>query len=301
LAIKTVELFLGVPINYYAQIDFDSFVRFIDEIGGVEIDIPEPIKIDLLGDGYKTIKNLKPGRQVLPGAWALAYARNRYTSGGDFDRARRQQQVILGIRDRVLDLKLLPALITKAPTLLQVLSAGIRTNLSLEDATRLALLAQQVPAEQIQRGVIDQKYVQFGWSPDKLSILVPIPDKIHTLRDEIFATGAGLGPLTPGEPWQKMALEKARIVVYNGSGEDGLDARVADALQKRGANIVAGGAASQPAAYTSIDDYSGSPYALSYLVELFQIPANRITIDYEPGSADVELILGRDAEGIEIP
>ena len=117
LAIKTVEQFLGVPINYYAQIDFGAFVRFIDEIGGVKLEITEPITIDLLGSGLETRKKLKPGIQVLPGEWALAYARARYTEGGDFDRASRQQQVILAIRERILDFNYLPTLITKAPTL----------------------------------------------------------------------------------------------------------------------------------------------------------------------------------------
>ena len=60
LAVKTVEQFLGVPINYYAQIDFGAFVRFIDEIGGVKIDVPEAITIDLLGSGSATKKTLRP-------------------------------------------------------------------------------------------------------------------------------------------------------------------------------------------------------------------------------------------------
>jgi len=72
-------------------------VRFINELGGIKIDVPAPITIDLLGDGYRTIKKLKPGVQVLNGKYALAYARARHTEGGDFDRAERQQQVIMGI------------------------------------------------------------------------------------------------------------------------------------------------------------------------------------------------------------
>jgi LCP family protein required for cell wall assembly len=88
----TVEELLGVPIDYYAQIDFSAFVRFIDEIGGVKIDVPEKIVVDPLGDNNS--KTLKPGRQTLPGDLALAYARARKTEGGDFDRAQRQQQVI---------------------------------------------------------------------------------------------------------------------------------------------------------------------------------------------------------------
>ena len=153
LAVKTVEQFLGVPINYYAQVDFGAFVKFIDELGGIKVDVPEKIKVDLLGDGSSTIKTLQPGVQVLPGEWALAYARNRYTQGGDFDRAKRQQQVILGIRDRVLSLDMLPTLIQKAPTLYQQLSSGVHTNLTLDQVVRLALLAKDVPIDEIKQGV----------------------------------------------------------------------------------------------------------------------------------------------------
>ena len=102
---------------------------------------------------------------MLPGEWALAYARARYTQGGDFDRARRQQQVILGIRDRILSADMLPTLIGKAGILYQQLSAGIHTNLPLDAATQLAVLASQIPAVNIRQGVIDSSAVLFGESP----------------------------------------------------------------------------------------------------------------------------------------
>jgi len=53
----------------------------------VKINVPETITVDLLGSGVATKKTLRPGVQVLPGEWALAYARARNTGGGDFDRA----------------------------------------------------------------------------------------------------------------------------------------------------------------------------------------------------------------------
>src|SRR3972149_11674817 len=49
LAVETVQQFLGVPINYYAQVDFNAFVRFIDELGGVNITVEEPMTIAILG------------------------------------------------------------------------------------------------------------------------------------------------------------------------------------------------------------------------------------------------------------
>ena len=50
LAVDTVEQFLGITINYYAQIDFGAFERFIDEIGGVKIEVKNKIKVQLIGE-----------------------------------------------------------------------------------------------------------------------------------------------------------------------------------------------------------------------------------------------------------
>jgi len=295
LAVETVESLLGIPINYYAQIDFSAFVRFIDEIGGVKINVPEEITVDLLGSGSATKKTLQPGKQVLPGEWALAYARARYTGGGDFDRAKRQQQVILGIRDKIISLDQLPTLITKAPSLYKELSSGVRTNLSLDEVIKLAMLAQEVPLDNIKRGFIGEDNVYFGFSPDGLSILIPIPDDIHLLRDEIFASSGVLVPETVGSPEEKMIAENTRLVIYNASHLDGLENRTADFLRDKGCRIVEVTTASEIYANTTIIDHTGSPYLLSFLVDLLSVHPSKIVIEFDPeNQADVELFLGID-------
>jgi LCP family protein required for cell wall assembly len=170
LASATVEALLGVPIHYYAQIDFAAFIRFIDEIGGVKIDVPEQIKVDPLGEG--NTKVLKPGIQTLDGALTLAYARARNTPGGDFDRAQRQQQVMMAIRDRVLSVGNLPSLITRAPQLYQELSGGVRTNLGFEEMMQLALLVAEIDEADIQRGAIGIDHTLFANSPGGKSVPV---------------------------------------------------------------------------------------------------------------------------------
>jgi len=295
LAVKTIETFLGVPINYYAQVDFGAFVRFIDEIGGVKIDVPAAITIDLLGTGFKTKKKLQPGIQTLPGEWALAYARTRYTEGGDFDRARRQQQVIMAIRDKIVNVDMLPQLIEKAPALYNELASGIRTNLALDDAIKLALLAKDVKEEDIKRGVIDKGDVFFGFSPDGLSILIPIPDDIINLRDEIFATSGSVGPQVPGNPAEQMKSEAARIILYNGSGDPALADRTAEYLRSQGANVIQVAAADQAYSASTIIDHSGNPYAIQYLAGLMNIGPGKIIIKFEPnGASDIELYIGSD-------
>ena len=295
LAIKTVEQFLGVPINYYAQIDFGAFVRFIDELGGVKIDIPEKITVDLLGDGSDTKKNLKPGVQVLPGEWTLAYARNRSTGGGDFDRAQRQQQVILAIRDRILDLKMLPTLIAKAPQLYRDLSSGINTNLSVEDVIKLALLAQEVEDDDIIRGAISEEEIIFGQSPDGLSILIPLPDKIQLVRDRVFAGSSSFSPLTPGGIDQQMQAESASLSIYNASQSSSLAADTAEYLQTEGVNVIQVLENGEYRSDTRLIDHTGNPYLTQYLVDLMGIPSQNIVIDFDPTSqSDVDIFLGND-------
>ena len=294
LAVKTDEQLLGVPINFYAQVDFGAFVRFIDEIGGVPIDVPEPIKIDLLGGGSKTKKKLEAGRQVLPGEWALAYARARYTEGGDFDRAQRQQQVIMAIRERILNKDLLPVLIQKGPSLYQELASGIHTNMSFDDIYKLALLAINVPDESIIRGAIGKEEVIFGFSPDNLSILIPIPDKIHLLRDKIFTT-YGLGPETPGDLQQRMQTEGAKLAVYDGTGNPALLSQTVSYLQTQGINVVQSSPAGQNYVSTVVIDHTGNPFMVGYLINLMSIPQTNVYVKFDPNdTVDVEVFLGTD-------
>jgi LCP family protein required for cell wall assembly len=133
LAMSTVEGLLGLKIDYYALIDFYSFEQFIDEIGFIEIDVPRNIWVDPI-DG-ETVK-LKKGAHDLPGNLALAYARARYTEGGDFDRAERTMQVIMAIRKRILSADMLPTLVSRAPVIFEQIASGVQTNLTLEQAVQ---------------------------------------------------------------------------------------------------------------------------------------------------------------------
>ena len=290
LAVETVEELLGVPVNYYAQIDFGAFVDFIDEIGGVKVDIREPITVDLLGSGAATKKNLKAGVQVLPGEWALAYARARNTDGGDFDRAARQQQVILGIRDRILRFDLLPILIGKADILYQQLSSGIQTNINLGDAIKLAIAANQVKEKDIQQGIIGEKQVLFGKSPDGLSILIPITDKIHLLRDQIFASSGVLSPQSPGNAQERMQAEAASVSIINQSSSPDLGQLTAEYLKSLGMHIVSVSPGEQYSTVSSVSTDLSTPYTLGFIVDLVDIVQFRITADGDV-SQDVNIIL----------
>lgn len=299
LAVKTVEQLLGVEINYYAQVDFGAFTRFVDELGGVEIEVPRKIKIDpIVGDPVV----LKRGDRLLNGELALAYARARNTPGGDLDRALRQQQVIFGIRDRLLKPENMSSLITKAPVLYSELASGVQTNMTLDELIKLALLAQKIPEENISRATISAQEVIFAESPDGQSVLVPLLEKIRQLRDEVFLASTGtLGPMLPGTTQDRMAAEGAKIVLLNGSLVDGLAQQTRDYLQTQGATVVeiSNGEISD---HTRIIDYTGNPHTVRYLVEVFGVLPGNYELQYDPNSpVDIVVTIGIDRTTMETP
>jgi polyisoprenyl-teichoic acid--peptidoglycan teichoic acid transferase len=292
LAMQTVQELLGVPIQYYAQIDFNAFVKMIDTMGGLDMYIHERIKVGAIG---KPSFYIEPGVQTLNGETVLGYARNRYTEGGDFDRAKRQQEVILAIRQQVLQFNMLPTLVAKAPELYKEVQDGVSTNLTLQQAIQLAWLMQQIPEENIHKEVIGPPTdIEFGQSADGQSIDIPVPDQIRLKRDAIFTTGGPVGPAAETNNSNDLiSQEKAKVVVKNGSPNDGLAAKTAEYLRAKGVNVVEEGNADQAYSQSTVIDYSGKPYTIKLLTDMLGIDNSRVLSRYDPNSTvDVEVILG---------
>jgi len=294
LAMATAQSAIGVPIQYYAVIEFSAFERMIDEIGGIDLLVPERIKLSPIG---RPVKVLEPGQSYhLDGPEALAYARIRKTQGGDFDRAQRQQQVVLAIKDRVVGFDMIPRLLTRAPALYQELAEGIRTNLSLEQMISLALLVKDIPVETIRRGVIaPPDMVTLVTLADGSQVLRPVPDKIRALRDDIFAFTGAIGPSIAISPASVAAQQEgARLAVLNGAGIEGIASQTADFLKGQGLNVIeVANADRQDYAQTLIIDYSGKPYTTRYLMEILHLSGGQILLQTTPGhSVDVAVILG---------
>ena len=307
LTIQTVENFVGIPIQYYAQVDFDAFASMIDDIGGICMNVPVQVDAGVMYEHGTTI--IKPGYQCLSGKVALGYARTRDIAqgvkGGDVERSQNQQRVILAIRDKVLSN--LPALVTQAVPLYNQISSGVHTNLSLDDILRLAMLAKDIPSGSIQQGVIDYTMMQDGKTVvngQTVDILRPYPDKIRELVDKIFG-GGSLAPAASGDPTQLMQQEEARVLVINGSGVSGIAQKTADYFKGQGMSVTgAGNMADYPDKYyfpplpdrTMLIVHAGKPYTMKYLMALMKFDnANQLVFDFNPAApADIVLAVGAD-------
>jgi len=121
----------GLRIDRYAVVNFLAFEQGVDAIGGIDINLPAPLHDSKypLRDGSGTIAIDFPAGEVhMDGSTALIYARIRHDSS-DFNRMRRQQQVLFAIRNKLLA----PETISHVPALAQVLFNAVRTDMTLED------------------------------------------------------------------------------------------------------------------------------------------------------------------------
>jgi LCP family protein required for cell wall assembly len=185
LARKTVEQFLGVPIQHYVVVGFQGFQRLVDQLGGVVVDVERPIKDDEYPDGDYGLRRIyfQPGPQRLTGETALWYVRTRHADS-DFGRARRQQQLLLGLRKQALQLNLLP----KAPGILSALSDTIKTDLRPAEILGLVRVAKDIDTSSLTNRVIDESMTTNWVTPAGAQVLLPDRAAVRRLVQEVFGT-----------------------------------------------------------------------------------------------------------------
>ncbi len=195
LSRKTIQEDFGIPINYYAWVGLDGFVKVIDTVGGVDVDVLHPITDDTYPDdvgnhtsdiyAYKRLY-IPPGPQHLSGTEALEYVRSRHADlVGDFGRSARQQQVL-----NALKLKLSNAsIIGELSQLANDLNGFVKTDMSLGDALKVANFARTLDTNKINRVILGPPYSQIGTAPDGQSIVEPHCDQIIPVIAKMFDLG----------------------------------------------------------------------------------------------------------------
>ncbi|OIJ90163.1 LCP family protein [Streptomyces colonosanans] len=233
LTVRTIEDMTHVKIDHYVEVDFISFMKTVDVLGGVRICTTQPMT-----DSYTGL-DLTAGTHLLGGGQALQYVRSRHIDGAsDLGRMQRQQRFVAALLDQATSSGVLLNPM-KFRDMAQAVLGSVRADQGL-GADELLDLGRAmrhftprssefttVPIEQM-----DYEVKGLGstvkWDETKASTL------FRSLRDD--------KPLAPPRPREQgpaavpvdVAPQQIQVKVENGTGEERLGKRVADALAATG-------------------------------------------------------------------
>ncbi|MDD5043554.1 MAG: LCP family protein [Patescibacteria group bacterium] len=283
IAQKTIENVFDIPIHYYVRVDFAGFEELIDALGGLEIyventlDDPQyPIMGKENAEPYESRFErlyIEKGWQKMDGELALKYARSRHAlgaEGGDFARAKRQQNVLTAAKDKALSFStfLNPKKIT---SVYNTIKDNVSTNLEIWEILKFVDVAKKIDTEKIVRHIIDD-------SPDNLLYSAVTIDGAFILKpksgdwSELSYLAQNIFTSTPTSiAINSMETKKPiRLEILNGTKKNGLAGKTSYRLYKYGyETIKIGNAEKQDYTKTIIYDLTDGqePEALRTLKE----------------------------------
>lgn len=249
---ESISDVLGIPVHYYVMVDFKAFEDAINTVGGLTIDVKEPLydqSVAWLLGGNPLVAD--EGLQTMDGKRALLYARSRKGSArGDFDRTERQREIIVALQKEILSVGTYSNPF-KVVELLNSFGDRVRTDLNgLDEIKRFYEIGQQIGSDKIGSvGLADPPNVLV--TTDNISgqsVVVPTAglyqyDEIRSyirnnLRDAFLKS------------------EDARVIILNGTTIAGLASATSDELKSYGYNVV------------SVDNAPTQGYVQNQLIDL---------------------------------
>ncbi len=215
---ETILYNFGIPIHYYVRIDFDGFRAIIDALGGVEVPVTCALEdwilksadLDIYEEDNYEMYRVEPGIEHFDGHTALWYARSRRTTS-DFDRGRRQQQILRAVLSQMVDQNLL----LKIPELWNVYNDVVDTDIDIGKVLQLAAAAPAVRDNGIQSiylagsNTIPMR-IEADYGPTTIQLPNPetVPDKFRSLyRPPALSSGGG---------------STLSVEIINGTGDDAM-------------------------------------------------------------------------------
>lgn len=229
---------LGAPVDYFVRVDFNGFARVIDDLGGIDVTVDVPFtdhSYPTENYGYQTV-SFGSGLQHFEGETALKFVRSRHGNNGegsDFARSRRQQKVLVALKEKVfsIDTLLNPSAVARVLT---ALGNHVQTDLQPWELVKLARLGQHVDPTHIASRGLDTTpdgLLKVDTGLDGAYILVPRLglgkyDDIQRAFAQMFDAGNALSNV------------RARIVIENGTTVTGLAAQTAERLRSLPVTVV---------------------------------------------------------------
>lgn len=297
---QTLLYNFGLNVHYYAMVNLTGFKAVVDTVGGVDLAVDCAIEdlplqeAEVPAGAYKADED---GHYVLPvgyysmsGAEALWYARSRESST-DFDRGRRQQQVLRAVWRKAKDTGLLNNVI-------QLWNEGsqyVQTNMTLQDVLGLVPLALSIDPTRIETFTLARTYHTTPWQPpDGSYVQLPNYEPIRQTLEDFYT------PPTSNQ----LVTDMPSISVRNGTANANWDRVAADRLTWEGFNAVALGNADNTA-YTDtiLIDHTGRSKGSSIgdIEHALNVKPENVQIDPDPNRTyDYEVILGSSYNSCDV-
>jgi len=291
---RVVERNLGISIDHYVVIDFQGFIKVIDDLGGIDIYVEEEIddpfysETELPGDYHPL--HFEIGQQHMDGQTALDYSRTRFDSS-DLDRIHRQQQVIFAAIDKATQRRLVS--VDSLTSQWKRYKGAVDTDINDIQTPGFASLAAQIDPKDIVALSLGPATVPYT-TPDGADVLLIDKDIVQQIVAALF-TG------------QQVEANSAVVEVQNSSGADGLATQVVTYFTEFGfspdsvsATSAADGAV-QP--QTEIIDFTGKDSTAQRVANLLGVPTSQIRPATAADQAlatvanvDIVVILGQDVQ-----
>ena len=288
VAKQVVSSVVGLPIHYYLRMDFEGFVKLVDALGGVDITVEKAIN-DPFYPAPDMIRydpfSISAGEHLMDGKTALKYVRSRETTS-DFDRSKRQQQMLQALKERALSLNVV-ANPRKVNEIAAILGNHVRTDFTTWEITHLV----DVAARDSEDYSLITRVLTAGAGEPLVSVneggyyLVPRTGnfkEIQQIAKDIFSEFA-------------IEKEQAAIEVVNASGQSKLLTEVVTTLKQQGYTVAKTRTAEATITTTTLYDYSGGakPNTMKLLAQRFGLTAKTGT---RPAGTtlDASLVIGTD-------
>lgn len=289
---QTIEEVSGLHIDYFVQLDFQGFVKIIDSVDGIDVNLENDINdatYPNFSNGYDPFY-IEKGWHHLDGATALKVARSRHSTMGDFDRIKRQQEVIKAFRQKVYE-KYSSADVVAFSDMFLSLSQNLKTDIEPKELPRLFQVMKEIKSHNITAQTVDtQKYLR--------SVNVGLGSTLGTKTGNYSAInelGQNLFNMQMPEK-KKTAIKKeaALIAIENGTDSPDIANNIARDLEDMGFRIISSTNIAEPE-FGGVSIYYPSgvlkPETLTFLTEKFSAkPEIRENV---PSRADFVIVLGK--------
>jgi LCP family protein required for cell wall assembly len=305
--IATIEQDFHIPINAYAWVGLDGFVKVIDTIGGVDLDVIHPVVDDTYPSDTTNPNNpysyervyIPPGPQHLDGKTALEYVRSRHGDLlEDVGRAARQQELLLALKQKLEN----PAIFTHLDEIATDLQGSVLTSLSMQQVLELANFARGLHAQDFTQMALGLPNYGYGETIDTYEGVIwveePLWGAISQTINQVFPESANSKPMSlqslTQTDYQMVQKEKAHVLIENGSQDQAAGNKLKTVLANDGFIVLTVRQADHPYLATQIENVNPQATNTSRILgQLFGVLASRLAFA-PPRGVDIILILGQD-------